>query len=75
MMETPKFRKKNRDLVKLRRKVGYTQMDVGILTKGVVNYTKMSHFENGYLLPTEDEVKVMAEVLKVSQQEIKNTFK
>lgn len=74
-MEPIKLRKKNRELALLRKKLGLTQMDVGIASNGVINYTKVSHFENGYILPTEEEVKVLASILRVSKEDIIRTFR
>jgi transcriptional regulator with XRE-family HTH domain len=74
-MEPPKIRKKNRQLALLRKKSGLTQMDVALLSKGSINSTKISHIENGYMTPSDLEVKVIAEVLKVTMEEIRKTFK
>ena len=74
-MEPPKIRKKNRQLALLRKKSGLTQMDVALLSKGSINSTKISHIENGYMTPSDIEVKVLAEVLKVTTEDIKKTFR
>lgn len=69
------IRKKNRDLTKLRKSLGLTQMDIFVATDGMIQPAKMSHFEQGYILPTEDEAEAIAKVLEVSKEKIVNTFK
>lgn len=74
-MNQKPIRNKNRGLTKLRKSAGLTQMDIFVATGGMIQASKMSHFEQGYILPTEDEALLLADALQVSKKDIVNTFK
>lgn len=55
-------------LKELRARRGLTQFDLKIKTN--IHQTKISHFERGYLQPTQNELCRLAEALKVRPERI-----
>lgn len=74
-MKLKTVRKKNKELTRLRKKSGLTQMDIWVLTKGLISASKMSHFEQGYLFPSEDEVDALATAFQVPKEELGDILK
>jgi hypothetical protein len=69
------IRNKNRELTKLRKIDCLTQMDIFVATGGLIQASKMSHFEQGYISPTDNEIELISKVLQVTKEDIVNTFK